>query len=101
MNLNSGKLVLRVRLNYDMSNHTHVMTLGGELLERTSSSQFDGIYNRFEDLPEWIQGAISVLSILEKTGINTSEGPEIKGVGQRLTENIFWLALPEEYLTCN
>ena len=54
--------------------------------------RLEGEYSSIDELPDWVQARIAILSILP------CEPPteEIDGVGRRIASNIFWVYAPED-----
>jgi hypothetical protein len=48
----------------------------------------EGVYDNINDLPNWMQERLSVLSMLPP---NTSGGNDVEGIGRRITESIYWV----------
>jgi hypothetical protein len=47
----------------------------------------DGSYSGLEELPQWMQGKVALLMMTSFT----PPIPEVAGVGQRISEDTFWI----------
>lgn len=52
----------------------------------------EGVYDNINDLPNWMQDRLSVLSMLPP---NTSGGNDVEGIGRRITESVYWVYAQE------
>lgn len=51
-----------------------------------------GVYSNVNELPNWMQERISVLSMLPP---NTSGAHDVDGIGRRITESVYWVYAPK------
>lgn len=72
------------RVDVEPPNHIEVICFGIDKLDST----VEGVYDNINDLPNWMQERLSVLSMLPP---NTSGGNDVKGIGRRITESIYWI----------
>lgn len=79
--------VYRIKINADGTVDTDCY----ELLDNFSP-ELEGGYNNVDDLPKWVQDRISVLMLLDHKVLNQ----EVKSVGRRISENIFWVFKGEQ-----
>lgn len=49
--------------------------------------EVDHAYNSVDDLPEWIQKRLAILSIMSYLPPTS----HVNGIGRRISENIFWV----------
>lgn len=85
--------LLRVQINLGDDNHARVTTLDGNMV--VGDTSLDGFYENVAALPQWMQGKIAVLSICERTVGLAGKTEVIEGVGQRISDKIFWLEYTE------
>lgn len=74
--------VYRVFLD-DVGRHIEVVCLGMDKVD----SEVEGIYNRTDELPMWMQEKLTLLSMLKVDPPQT----KVEGVGMRVDEKIFWV----------
>ena len=79
--------VYRIRLHSD-DHRVVVMYIGDDEFD----SPLDGIYGSVDDLPMWIQKRLAVLMIMSAEPPTT----EVKGVGRRISQNVFWVVAPDD-----
>lgn len=72
------------RVNVDPPTRIEVICFGMDKLDDT----VEGVYDNINDLPTWMQERLSVLSMLPP---NTSGMNDVKGIGRRITESIYWI----------
>jgi hypothetical protein len=72
------------RVNVSPPTHIEVICFGMDKLDDT----IEGVYDNINDLPNWMQERLSVLSMLPP---NTSGGNDVEGIGRRITESIYWV----------
>jgi hypothetical protein len=72
------------RVNVSPPTHIEVICFGIDKLDDT----IEGVYDNINDLPNWMQERLSVLSMLPP---NTSGGNDVEGIGRRITESIYWV----------
>ena len=72
------------RVNVSPPTHIEVICFGMDKLDDT----IEGVYENINDLPNWMQERLSVLSMLPP---NTSGGNDVEGIGRRITESIYWV----------
>jgi hypothetical protein len=72
------------RVDVHPPTHIQVICFGIDRLDST----VEGVYDNINDLPNWMQERLSVLSMLPP---NTSGGNDVKGIGRRITESIYWI----------
>jgi len=51
-------------------------------------------YGDVDNLPEWVQNQVAVLMLLDPNNKNS----DIKGVGRRISKNVFWIYKEGEQL---
>jgi hypothetical protein len=79
--------IYRIRVNDD----TTVDIDCYDLLENFAP-ELEKSYDSVQDLPEWAQSKLAVLMVLDVTKRNE----EIRGVGKRINNNIFWVFRGED-----
>lgn len=72
------------RVNVAPPTHIEVICFGIDRLD----DSVEGVYDNINDLPNWMQERLSVLSMLPP---NTSGGNDVEGIGRRITESIYWV----------
>jgi hypothetical protein len=72
------------RVDVEPPNHIEVVCFGIDKLDDT----VEGVYDNINNLPIWMQERLSVLSMLPP---NTAGMNDVKGVGRRITESIYWV----------
>ena len=79
--------IYRIKINDDG-------TVDTDCYEMMDSFQpeLQGGYDNVDELPKWVQDRISVLMLLDHKVLNQ----EVKSVGRRISENIFWVFLGEK-----
>ena len=79
--------IYRIRINDDG-------TVDTDCYEMMDSFQpeLEGGYDNVDELPKWVQDRISVLMLLDHKVLNQ----EVKSVGRRISENIFWVFKGEQ-----
>lgn len=75
--------IYRVEITLPLS-QVQIICFGIDRLDDT----IEGIYDNINDLPNWMQERLSVLSMLPP---NTSGGNDVEGIGRRITESIYWV----------
>lgn len=82
MNMIGDKPIYRVCVNDD----TTVNIICYDMLENFAP-ELNSYYSGVDDLPDWAQRKLAVLSLLDPNEANK----EVEGVGKRIGEHIFWL----------
>lgn len=72
------------RVNVAPPTHIEVICFGIDRLD----DSVEGVYDNINDLPNWMQERLSVLSMLPP---NTSGGNDVDGIGRRITESVYWV----------
>ena len=78
--------IYRIKINEDGTVDTDCY----EMLD-SFQPELQGGYDNVDELPKWVQDRISVLMLLDHKVLNQ----EVKSVGRRISENIFWVFLGE------
>jgi hypothetical protein len=74
--------IYRIQINDD---HT-VETTCYEMLD-AFDPELKKYYETLDDLPKWVQDKLAVLMLLDHTKVNE----EVKGVGRRINQNVYWV----------
>ena len=74
------------RIHIDPDNTVDVTCIGLESVD----SALEGTYDSLDELPEWVQGRIAVLSMLSAT----PPTQDIPTVGRRITNRTYWVYKP-------
>ena len=74
--------IYRIQINEDST----VETTCYEMLD-AFDPELKKYYETLDDLPNWVQDKLAVLMLLDHTKVNE----EVKGVGRRINENIYWV----------
>ena len=74
------------RIHIDSDNAVDVTCIGLESID----SALEGTYDSLDELPEWVQGRIAVLSMLSAT----PPTQDIPSVGRRITNRTYWVYKP-------
>jgi hypothetical protein len=74
--------IYRIEINEDNT----VQTTCYEMLD-AFDPELKNYYETLDDLPKWVQDKISVLMLLDHTKVNE----EVKGVGRRISRNVYWV----------
>jgi hypothetical protein len=72
------------RVDVEPPTRIEVICFGIDKLDDT----VEGVYDNINDLPNWMQERLSVLSMLPP---NTAGMNDVKGIGRRITESIYWI----------
>ena len=72
------------RVDVEPPTRIEVICFGIDKLDDT----VEGVYDNINDLPNWMQERLSVLSMLPP---NTAGANDVKGIGRRITESIYWV----------
>lgn len=78
-------LVYRVNVDY-ADGHVSVISFG---IENVDSDE-DATYDSIQELPQWIQERIAVLSLLSYKPPTAN----VEGVGRRISESVYWVYKP-------
>lgn len=70
----------------EISGNGIVLTRCYDLIDRWVPG-LNETYQSVDDMPQWVQEKLAVLSLCDVT----KPTPEIKHVGRRITENLFWV----------
>jgi hypothetical protein len=74
--------IYRIHINEDNTVETDCF----EMLD-AFNPELKKYYETLDDLPNWVQDKLAVLMLLDHTKVNE----EVKGVGRRINENIYWV----------
>jgi hypothetical protein len=74
--------IYRIHINQDNTVETDCF----EMLD-AFNPELKKYYETLDDLPNWVQDKLAVLMLLDHTKVNE----EVKGVGRRINENIYWV----------
>lgn len=74
--------IYRIQVNEDST----VETTCYEMLD-AFDPELKKYYETLDDLPNWVQDKLAVLMLLDHTKVNE----EVKGVGRRINENVYWV----------
>ena len=74
--------IYRIQINEDNTVETDCF----EMLD-AFNPELKKYYETLDDLPNWVQDKLAVLMLLDHTKVNE----EVKGVGRRINENIYWV----------
>ena len=83
-NITMDDMIVRVHVS---PNSVHVFLLGLKTLDYDLKDVYDSV----DDLPKWVQERLALLMMIS-TNPPTAV---VKGVGRRISENIFWVFPPE------
>jgi hypothetical protein len=77
--------VYRVALHPDRDD-IEVVSIG---MERGDTAP-DTVYLNFSCLPQWMQGRLHVMNLLD----DTAPTEHVEGIGRRISKYVFWLEIP-------
>lgn len=83
-NITMDDMIVRVHVS---PNSVHVFLLGLKTLDYDLKDVYDSV----DDLPKWVQERLALLMMIS-TNPPTAV---VKGVGRRISEDIFWVFPPE------
>ena len=74
--------IYRIHINEDNTVETDCF----EMLD-AFNPELKKYYETLDDLPNWVQDKLAVLMLLDHTKVNE----EVKGVGRRISQSIYWV----------